>query len=198
MSSVSGDNAKGLYSRKASQITMPRTIALPREIDQNITNLAARLQEEVTGVLLYAPVQQICPIDCALVTGIGTESQVNPLPRRRDVLNEFLGLNPSYRHAEYHTHSAGTIRDCGEYFARNFSSGDMATIEGRFADDPNYFHVLFTPIRKLVASRDNSKVVIMDDLPGYEARSRAVTAAIEAIARRMGVNLSDLPATQIR
>ncbi len=176
---------------------MSRTVALPREIDAKITNLAARLQEEVRGALLYVPVQQYCPVDAIVLTGTGTQSHVNPLPRRHDVLNEFFRLNPAYRYAEFHTHSAGTIRDCGEYFATNFSAGDIATIEAKL-DDPSYIHVLFTPTRKLVASGDNSKVVVVDDLPGYEARSRAVTAAIEAIARRMGVDLSDLPATQIR
>ncbi len=177
---------------------MARTVVLPGEIDRKATNLAARLQEEVHGVLLYSPFQSLCPIDYMLVTGIGTQSHVQALPRRLDLLNEFFRRNPSYRYAEFHTHSAGTIRDCGEYFARNFSGGDNQTIEQRFADDSSYIHVLFTPVTKLVASRDGSKVVVIDNLPGYEERSIAVGTVIDIIAHNIGVNVGHLPATQIR
>ncbi len=177
---------------------MARTIVLPYEINDKVTNLAAKLQEEVCGVLLYTQHQELCPVEYLFITGAGKVNQVSTLPTRLAVLNEFYKLVPAMKYVEFHTHSAGTIRDCGEYYARNFSGQDQQMMLERFSDDPAYLHLLFTPVKKILASCDDSQATVIKAWSNYRKRSREIGTALNLIAQEMEIDISQLPVMQIR
>ena len=175
---------------------MARTVVLPREIDTKTTTLASRLQEEVHGVLLYSPVQTLCPIDYLLVTGIGTQSHVQALPRRLDLLNEFFRRNPGYNFVKFHTHSQGTINEFGEYFTNNFSSGDIRSYEEQLKTNHDFIGMVVTPRTKLLYAPDNPTIRVVDGFP-QDANVR-IHQELTDIARTMGCDLGSLQATRKR
>ncbi len=168
-----------------------RVVALPREIEKRLNNFTA-LELELNGVIFYQPREELCPLETLFVMGVGTEERVQSSPERLEVANEFLRINPQYHYVEFHTHSEGTIRRYGDYYATHFSPGDFATMRNKLRDDQRYIHLLATPRMKLIFGVDNPELVVLNDFPGYRERSLRVNQAIDEIARRKGYNFNRL------
>lgn len=173
---------------------MARTVVLPREIEKRLDTLAL-LAEEVDGLLLYRQRGEYCPIDSLFLMGIGNEGHVSPQIDRVRVANEFFSRNPHYRCVSFHTHTAGTIRACGDYFARNFPKQDIDEFRRQIGFDANYIGMLATPETKLLYGADNPTLAVVQSLPGYRERSMAVSTALRRVAAELGCNLEMLTAT---
>ncbi len=174
---------------------MARTIVLPSELEKKLTGLAS-LREEVDGILLYRPRENLCPIEAIFMTGVGNEGHVQAQPSRVEIANEFLKRNPDYRFIKFHTHSRGTIQKHGAYYARNFSSRDIAVLQEQLKQDPAYIALLVTPATKVVYGRDSPNVETVPNFPRYVQRGLAVHESLQRIARNLGYDLDTLKATR--
>ncbi|MBU2638845.1 MAG: hypothetical protein KJ955_07770 [Nanoarchaeota archaeon] len=173
---------------------MARTVVLPRDIEKRLDNLAL-LSEEVDGVLFYRQRGEYCPIDSLFMLGIGSEGHVRPQTDRVEVANEFFERNPDYRYVMFHTHTIGTIRKHGNYFARNFSQQDIDEFRRQIGFDANYIGMLVTPETKLLYGIDNPSLVTVESLSGYQRGSSNVNTELHRIARELGCNLENFRAT---
>ena len=171
---------------------MPRTIILPPELEQRLDDLAGLVQE-VNGILFYRRQKDLCPIEQILITGSGTEGDVQTTDERIKVANEFFRRNPRYRPVEFHTHTKGTIRRFGDWYASNFSNDDIATVTAKLNEDPHYLALLVTPTKKLVASGDQS-ILRVETFPEYEKKGEVVRNALRKIAANLGCDISRLNA----
>lgn len=171
---------------------MARTIVLTKDIESRLDTLPMT-REEVNGILLYRQRGEYCPIDKCFIMGIGNEGLVTYQKDRIKVANEFLRRNKDYHYVMFHTHTMGTIRRHGDYFARNFSRDDIDEFR-RIGFDANDIGMLVTPETKLLYGIDNPSLAVVESLPGYQERSRAVSIALHRIARELGCNLEDFQA----
>jgi hypothetical protein len=170
---------------------MARTVLLPRDIDEGLSELVLQ-EEEVQGVLLFVPDGNNCPVECLVITGIGTEDYVKPIAGRNEILNKFLKTNPDYRVIEFHTHSTGTIAKCGNYFAENFSQHDIKSMTAQMSCVPAYIAMLVTPKTYKLKSIDTVNLEVVDTPPEYHARKEEVIGALDSIAKDMGYEIDVL------
>ena len=174
---------------------MTRKVLLPRELDGRLSNLT-ELTEEVDGILLYRRQDDFCPIEALFMTGVGSAGHVQAQPERMEVANEFFRRNPNYQFVKFHTHSKGTIERFGQYYARHFSQGDIDGIKEQLGYDKNFMVMLVTPETKLLCGIDNPELLIVNDFPGYQNRSQAVSQSLNVIAENLGYDISRLQATR--
>lgn len=174
---------------------MTRIVILPRELEHRLNNLT-NLVEEVDGTLLYRRLEDYCLIDSIFMMGVGKEGHVQAQPERIKIANEFFKRNPDYRFVKFHTHSKGTIDKFGQYYATNFSAGDIDTFKDMLEDDKEFMAMLVTPTTKLLWGIDNPELVVVDDSPRYRNRNQAVSEALRVIARNLGYDIDFFQATR--
>ena len=167
---------------------MPRTVVLTRDIASRLDNLAL-LAEETDGCLFYRQLGDYCPIDYLFMMGIGDEGHVRQQSDRVQVANKFFERNNDYKCVMFHTHSTGTISRHGNYFATHFSRQDIDEFKRQLGFDRDYIGMLVTPKTKLLYGIDSPSLAVVESLPGYVLRSRAVDIAINKIARELGCNM---------
>lgn len=172
---------------------MVRVVLLPKDISNRLYNLT-QLNEEIDGILFYRQQGDYCPIEASFITGVGTEGNVTQLPGRLEVVNEFLDKNPDYKYVQFHTHSKGTIRKYGQYYARNFSEQDYENIHHNLKDDENYMAMLVTSETKILEGIDNPRLNIVDTFNGYSQRKAAIYKALDTIAQNLGYEIDGLDA----
>ena len=170
---------------------MARKVLLPKEIDRKLDRLIELTEDEVNGVLLYRRKNDYCPIEALFMTGVGSEGHVQSQPERMEIVNEFFRRNPDYQYIKFHTHSKGTIARFGDYYARNFSQGDLDGIKEQLKDYKEFMAMLVTPETKLLCGIDNPELLVADDFPGYRNRNQAVIQALNVAAGNLGYDLSN-------
>lgn len=163
---------------------MTRTIILPSEINTKLDNLA-NLVEEVNGILLYKPRKETCPLEALFVTGVGNEGHVQSTQQGLDVANTFFREFPDYKFIKFHTHTKGTIKRYGEYYAKHFSSGDIEGIKEQLKEDRNFIALLATPETKLLCGIDNP-TLRYTTFKGYKECNRFVDHTLKTISKRLG------------
>jgi hypothetical protein len=168
---------------------MVRKVLLPQDMDERLYKLTG-LIEEVNGILLYRRQNESCPLEALFMTGTGSEGHVQAQPDRIEITNEFFRRNPDYQFVKFHTHSKGTIRTCGKYYAKHFSQGDLSGIKEQLRDDSEFMALLVTPETKLLCGMDNPELRVVDGFPGYRAASQAVSGQLRSIARELGYDLN--------
>ena len=176
---------------------MTRTVVLPQELSDRLDKLVMA-KEEINGCLFYRRKQDFCPLEYLFATGIGTEGHVQSAPERIHVVNEFLNINPEYNFVKFHTHSTGTIKEYGDYYAMNFSQGDLAEFKSQFKDNPEYIALLATPKTKLLCGLDNPQLEIVSDFKGFTQRQVDLHDSLQKIAERLGYPLYALQAKIIQ
>lgn len=173
---------------------MSRKILLPADLDRRLQDLTA-LEEEVRGSLLCRYEGEHYLVDSLFVTGVGTSAAfVKPIRKRIEIVNAFLNRNPDYSVVEFHTHSIGTIRGLGQYWATNFSRQDIGTITENLRANKNYIHMLATPVTRILYGNDNPTLQIVNGFPNYATRSQAIGVALRKIATSLGYTFENLPA----
>ncbi|MBU0958740.1 MAG: hypothetical protein KKB31_02215 [Nanoarchaeota archaeon] len=172
---------------------MVRKILLPKEMDEKLDNLAG-LVEEVNGILLYKRMGDSCPVDGLFMTGVGNVGHVQASPERIEIANKFFRRNPGYQFIKLHTHSKGTIRRFGNYYARHFSQGDIDGIKEQLKHDRDFIAMLVTPEVKLLSGIDNPTLSVVEGFSGYQNRKSFVNQELKTIARNLGYNLGRLTA----
>jgi hypothetical protein len=168
---------------------MTRKVLLPRDINGRLYRLT-ELVEEVNGILLYRRQNESCPLEALFMTGTGSEGHVQAQPDRIEVTNEFFRRNPDYQFVKFHTHSKGTIRTYGKYYAKHFSQGDLSEIKEQLRDDSEFMALLVTPETKLLCGMDNPELRVVDDFPGYRTASPTISGQLRSIARELGYYLN--------
>ncbi len=174
---------------------MGRIVLLAREFNNTLERLA-EANEEVNGVLLYRQQEEYCPVEAIFMTGVGTSGHVREEQGRIDLLNVFFRNNPDYRIVKFHTHSLGTIRDCGEYWADHFSSGDIALYKRHLVHNPELIGMVITPTTKLLYAPDKPTLRIVNGFPS-EANQR-IHRELRDIAGELGYDMDKLKATRRR
>ena len=164
---------------------MSRIVVLPRNMERKLDKLTG-LEQEVNGVLFYIEQGGYCPLETLFLTGVGTESHVQSQPERMEIVNEFLKGNPTYQFVKFHTHSKGTIEKFGEYYAQNFSQGDIEGMKRQLEHHRDFIAMLVTPETKLLSGIDNPKLEVVDNFSGYQKKNKAVQSALNVIKRNLG------------
>ena len=172
---------------------MTRKIILPEEVNGKLDNLAG-LVEEVNGILLYRRRNDSCPVEGLFMTGVGSAGHVQASPERIEMSNEFFRRNPDYQFVKLHTHSKGTIRKFGDYYARHFSQGDIDGIKEQLRHDEDFIAMLVTPEVKLLSGIDNPTLNVVGDFPGYKSRRDFISQEFRTIAENLGYDLDRLRA----
>jgi hypothetical protein len=167
---------------------MTRNIFLPQELDLRLTELT-ELKNEVNGILLYKQNHNICPIDAMFITGVGNEGHVQSLNERVEIVNAFLGINPSYSLVKFHTHSKGTILTYGEYYGHHYSEADIKGIKEQLKHDENFIALLVTPYVKLVSGIDNPKLITIPNYTEYVQNRQHIEQSLKSIANQLGYSL---------
>lgn len=167
---------------------MPRTIIIPREIEDRLTDLTL-LKEESNGVLLYRRKGDECPVEYMQMTGIGDEGHVQSDPRRIKMLNKFFQQNPDYRVIKFHTHTVGTIKKHGRKYARQFSGGDIDGIREYLKHDREFIAMLVTPETTLLSGWDNPQLRIVDRSEDYERNHHIIESSLNQISADLGIEL---------
>lgn len=176
---------------------MPRKIILPRDIEERLRRLT-NMKEETNGVLLYQRDGDECLVDYLYLTAVGSSGRVQAMSDRIKVANEFFQKNSQYKHVKFHTHTRGTVKRFGRYFAQNFSSEDRKGIKEQLMHNEDFIAMLVTPEVLLVSGIDNPTVEVVEGFPEYKERRRHVEAEITKIARELGVELEPLVVTELR
>ena len=172
---------------------MPRTIVLARQFDSTLDELAT-IDKESNGVLLYRRQDDYLPIENIFMTGIGSEGHVQAEQERMNIVNEFFRRHPDYNFVKFHTHTAGTIRKHGDYYATHFSEGDIRSYEAQLRDNPDFIGMVVTPKTKLLYAPDNPNIKIVQNFPS-KADSR-INAELKQIAATMGYDLRRFEASK--
>jgi len=171
-----------------------RTILITKDLDEKLDWLADR-HSEVNGVLFYRKRDRendvFCPVYHFYVLGQGSPGHVISDPKRLEVANRLLEVNPDLFCVKFHTHSNGTIEECGEYFATNFSSQDIDIYRRRMEEDPEYIGMVVTPVTKLLFGRDDPELMVLDDLSEETSRQlnetrRTISKSLKNIATSKG------------
>ena len=170
---------------------MSRQVLLAREFDRTLDDLAD-LNEEVNGALIYRPQGDYCPIEAIFMTGKGNVGHVRAEQQRMDVVNEFFNRNPAYRFVKFHTHSKGTIRKFGDFYATNFSDGDIGSYEEQLRTNPEFIGMVATPRTKLLYAPDNPTLRVVGGSPS-ETNQR-IHRELKEIARTMGYDIQSYQA----
>lgn len=173
---------------------MPRLILLPKELDEKL-QILTELEEETNGVLFYKREDLKCPVDHLYLTGLGTVGHVQALPERIEVVNKFFEKNPDYHFIKFHTHSCGTIKTFGDYYAKKFSQGDRDGIKEQLRRDKEFIAMLVTPETRLLSGFDNPTLEIIDSFPEYEERNKYVKESIHQIAEEIRIEHERLKGT---
>lgn len=174
---------------KGDSIKKRRVILLPRSLSLKLNNLTS-MEDEMNGVLIYKSQEKrhekYCPVLHLYLTAMGTPNHVQADPQRMEVANELFQNHPEYGYVKFHTHSKGTIAKFGEYFATNFSSGDVESYEEQITHDPDFIGMVVTPSTKILYGKDNPILREIDqDVPIIGAR---INEELRAIAKRKGYN----------
>lgn len=164
---------------------MSRKVLLPKIIKKELGVLAG-LVEEVNGAILYRRYEDFCPLEALFITGVGDIGNVNSEQERLNIVNEFFRRNPDYNFTKFHVHTPATIKKYGEHYAKNFSKGDIDSLNGYIKQNRDYTLLLATPEKILLAGDDNPELIIIDDSPEILKRRLAVKKSLEYIARNMG------------
>jgi len=170
---------------------MARIVLLPRVLEDK-SNRLAELENEVNGVLLYRPQGQYCPLETMFMTGVGDACHVRAEPQRIDVVNAFFRAHHDYKLVKFHTHSRGTIRKAGEYFATNFSGGDISSYQEQLSHDPDFIGMLVTPVTKLLYAPDSPELRVIVSFA--HAVDQMIQGELEQIARSMGCDIGSFEA----
>ena len=145
-----------------------RIVLLPKALDARLDDLTA-IEDEANGVLLYrrqgGNSERYCPIVAVYMTAKGTSGHVQAEPQRIEVVNEFFQRHPDFHHVKFHTHSKGTIRQFGEYFAAHFSEGDIDNYREQLKHDSDFIGMVVTPSVKLLYAPDNPILKVVDEVP---------------------------------
>ncbi len=174
---------------------MSRTILLPNKLAGVLHNLT-KYKEEHNGVLIYRPDSKYhpdsyyCPVSYAGITGKGTPGHVRADPRSIEILNAFLKENPEHRYIKWHTHSVETIRTFGNYYAENFSSGDISSYDEQINYDPDFIGMVVTPKKILIYGRDNPKIRTVSSFPSTE--NKRIKKRIEEHMRQKNFSIRDI------
>lgn len=174
---------------------MARKVLLSKDIERRLDNLTG-LTQEVDGILLYRRHGDYCPLEHIFMTGVGTEGHVQAHPERMEVANHFFRRNPHYQFVKFHTHSKDTIKRFGDYYARNFSQGDIDGTKEQLRYDRDFMAMLVTPETKLLSGIDNPELLVVNDFSGYQNRSQLISQVLKVIAENLGYDISKLPATR--
>lgn len=168
---------------------MVRTFVLPKSIEKKLDSLPYLSEAEVNGALLYRKhPNEICLIEAYSITGIGNNGHVETDPKRQKLIFSFLETDPSYRFIKFHTHSVGTVRTFGQYYAENFSDEDLNLYNERIRKDPEYVGMVITPKTKLLYGLGNPKLMIVTTFLGFKERNFSVNKSLDIIARRLGIS----------
>ncbi len=167
---------------------MPRTIVLPKELEQRLYGLT-QTQEESNGVLLYREIQGHCFVEHLFMTGIGTEGNVRAFQERMNVVNEFFRTHPEYKYIKFHVHTKGTIAQHGNYFARNFSAGDRAGTQEQLRHNPEFIALLVTPETILLDAPDTPILHVVNESRNYTRMHEYVAKEIEKAADRLEIDI---------
>ena len=155
---------------------MARTVALPRNLSQNLDRLA-HVDSESNGFLLYKLYDDICLVDSMTITGVGDEGHVNVREDLTDTLFNYVirhGYDP--RHiVRFHTHTRGTIRKFGQHFARNFSKQDIDYYQKLLQEHPSFIAMVVTPETKLLYGLDSPELVVTDEYKGQRLKLHSAT-----------------------
>jgi len=167
---------------------MTRTVILPRALDSKLDGFT-ELVEEVNGILLFRPRGETCPLESLFVTGVGSgddsEGHVQADLRRVEVANAFFREFPDYKFVKFHTHSRGTIRRYGNYYANHFSSGDIESYTEQLRENRDFIALLATPETRLLMGIDNPTLRHATFERQAECQ-RLVDEALERISERLG------------
>ena len=172
---------------------MTRIVLLPRQFDATLEELAS-LEQESNGILLYKRQGNFLPVEYIFMTGIGTGGHVQADQKRMDVANEFFKRNPAYNYVKFHTHSKGTGRQFGDYFATHFSAGDIETYREQLKENSDFIGMVVTPTTKLLYAPDNPTIGIVRHFPS-KANSK-IQVELAQIAAVMGYDLGKFQATR--
>jgi len=174
-----------------SHINMTRKVVLARKFDHTLDDLA-ELTEEVNGILFYRKQEIYCPVEAIFITGKGTAGHVRSEQERINIVNDFFDRTPGYQFVKFHTHSKGTIRKFGDFYATHFSQGDIAGYDEQLKTNPDFIGMVATPTTKLLYAPDNPTLKIVNDFPS-EANQR-IHIKLRDIARTRGYDLRKLQA----
>ena len=167
---------------------MPRRVLLPAAMRDRL-HLLTQIVEETEGILFYRNQDGTCPLEGMYMTGMGSVGHVTTDPARTRVLNTFFEGHPGLRYIHFHTHTLGTVAQCGEYFANHFSGVDEATIAENLRADPAFMALLATPRHLLLAGRDDPALVVVPTPVDYEAQRRVISDDLHRVEARLGVHL---------
>lgn len=167
-----------------------RVVLLPRELDETLDELAG-IKDETNGVLLYRLQEgksgRYCPAVALYMTAKETPGHVKAEPQRMEVVNEFFQRHPDFRFVKWHTHSRGTIRMCGEYFATHFSGADTSDYDRRIEEEPSFIGMVATPVTKLLYAHDNPRLKVIENFS--EGLSAQISEELIGIAQSKGYDL---------
>ena len=105
----------------------------------------------------------------------------------REIAQEFLNRNPSWKYIQFHIHSKGTIRTYGNYYSENFSSEDLKIINKHEQDNLDYMHLLITPSRKILHGSDNPQLLEVTSFIGYEQVKQEAIKELGQILQEKGI-----------
>ena len=123
------------------------------------------------------------------MTGRGNPGHVQADPQRIAIANELFSKHPDYGLVKFHTHSIGTIKVFGEYYATNFSQEDINIYEEQIKHDSRFIGLVITPQTKLLYGRNNPILKIIDQpIPKI---SYQINNEIRKIASQRGYELKN-------
>lgn len=125
----------------------PVSVRVPEKYLNQLRDFASGYLEEVSGVFLCRKDEGELVVLKMVFSGSGTEGNVSPAKSIVNAVNELLDNYPRYRFIDFHTHSVGTIRNHGDYYANNWSDGDLQNFKDQ---GEGYTAMLVTPEKVLL------------------------------------------------
>ncbi len=148
------------------------------------------LPQEVNGVLIYCPIsEKDLVVYMNLLGGGSSDSNTTSNSNQLRLFDAFLKQNPNYGFLEFHTHTEGTIRQYGSYYAQNLSDGDIATLRDNYSGNDSYRHLLVTPHVLRLYKMEGKNVVSIGykQIPDIEDLEEQVRQSVIELQRRMGI-----------
>jgi len=176
---------------------MPRTVILPQELDEKLQALTS-LREESNGVLLYRQRDNICSVRALYMTGLGSAGHVQSDSRKVEIVNRFFEKYPNYKYVKFHTHTIGTIRQYGDWYAEHFSKGDTDGYIEQLRDNSEFIAMLVTPKTKLLCGLDNPQLRVAEHSEDYERYHEAIEDMLKYTAEELGMEHERFRGTELK
>jgi|GEM_PF-1497454 len=125
----------------------PVSVRVPEKYLNQLREFARGYLEEVSGVFLCRKDEGELVVLKMVFSGSGTEGNVSPAKSIVNAVNELLDNHARYRFIDFHTHSVGTVRNHGDYYANNWSDGDLQNFKDQ---GEGYTAMLVTPEKVLL------------------------------------------------